>query len=92
MPPPPANSPAAMLLILIMPPLFTTFSIRTLMQELIHVVTRQEGLVRVKIGHTITLEFTKIIQIQEHNVTSFEIRGTLSHDQAWVPDGAHGRS
>ncbi|VFN06588.1 MAG: hypothetical protein BECKG1743D_GA0114223_108871, partial [Candidatus Kentron sp. G] len=24
-------------------------------------------------------------------VTSFEIRGTLSHDQAWVPDGAHGR-
>ena len=25
-------------------------------------------------------------------VTSFEIRGTLSHDQAWVPDGAHGRS
>ena len=26
------------------------------------------------------------------NVTSFEIRGTLSHDQAWVPDGAHGRS
>ncbi|VFN01987.1 MAG: hypothetical protein BECKG1743F_GA0114225_106403, partial [Candidatus Kentron sp. G] len=27
-----------------------------------------------------------------HDVTSFEIRGTLSHDQAWVPDGAHGRS
>ncbi|VFN08046.1 MAG: hypothetical protein BECKG1743D_GA0114223_112541 [Candidatus Kentron sp. G] len=27
-----------------------------------------------------------------HAVTSFEIRGTLSHDQAWVPDGAHGRS
>ena len=27
-----------------------------------------------------------------HPVTSFEIRGTLSHDQAWVPDGAHGRS
>ena len=27
-----------------------------------------------------------------HGVTSFEIRGTLSHDQAWVPDGAHGRS
>ena len=26
------------------------------------------------------------------SVTSFEIRGTLSHDQAWVPDGAHGRS
>ncbi|VFN05354.1 MAG: Subtilase family protein [Candidatus Kentron sp. G] len=26
------------------------------------------------------------------DVTSFEIRGTLSHDQAWVPDGAHGRS
>ena len=25
-------------------------------------------------------------------VTSFEIRGTSSHDQAWVPDGAHGRS
>ncbi|VFN01602.1 MAG: polyketide synthase 12/epothilone polyketide synthase D, partial [Candidatus Kentron sp. G] len=25
------------------------------------------------------------------SVTSFEIRGTLSHDQAWVPDGAHGR-
>ncbi|VFN00972.1 MAG: Sulfatase-modifying factor enzyme 1 [Candidatus Kentron sp. G] len=27
-----------------------------------------------------------------NSVTSFEIRGTLSHDQAWVPDGAHGRS
>ena len=27
-----------------------------------------------------------------YTVTSFEIRGTLSHDQAWVPDGAHGRS
>ena len=26
------------------------------------------------------------------SVTSFEIRGTSSHDQAWVPDGAHGRS
>ena len=28
----------------------------------------------------------------DSSVTSFEIRGTLSHDQAWVPDGAHGRS
>ncbi|VFN03595.1 MAG: hypothetical protein BECKG1743D_GA0114223_108211, partial [Candidatus Kentron sp. G] len=28
----------------------------------------------------------------ERVVTSFEIRGTSSHDQAWVPDGAHGRS
>ena len=28
----------------------------------------------------------------EGGVTSFEIRGTSSHDQAWVPDGAHGRS
>ncbi|VFN00531.1 MAG: MinD superfamily P-loop ATPase, contains an inserted ferredoxin domain [Candidatus Kentron sp. G] len=26
------------------------------------------------------------------SVTSFEIRGTSPHDQAWVPDGAHGRS
>ena len=30
--------------------------------------------------------------IEPMGVTSFEIRGTSSHDQAWVPDGAHGRS
>ncbi|VFN07682.1 MAG: Predicted AAA-ATPase, partial [Candidatus Kentron sp. G] len=32
------------------------------------------------------------VVMSDLTVTSFEIRGTLSHDQAWVPDGAHGRS
>ena len=33
-----------------------------------------------------------LLPVSVVGVTSFEIRGTLSHDQAWVPDGAHGRS
>ncbi|VFM95365.1 MAG: hypothetical protein BECKG1743F_GA0114225_102884 [Candidatus Kentron sp. G] len=40
-------------------------------------------------------QFDDVLQIvitAAEGVTSFEIRGTLSHDQAWVPDGAHGRS
>ncbi|VFN06901.1 MAG: hypothetical protein BECKG1743D_GA0114223_113021 [Candidatus Kentron sp. G] len=38
------------------------------------------------------VEPARIKRSQVKSVTSFEIRGTLSHDQAWVPDGAHGRS
>ena len=44
------------------------------------------------IGSGLAIDTDKYFVISSDTVTSFEIRGTSSHDQAWVPDGAHGRS